>query len=75
MNNLTVQFDDDNTITKPRAEWIKELINKRVYEIDDTDDLDNYLKCILLNGVKGFKDYDDEALIKIIIDELEDENL
>jgi hypothetical protein len=72
MSNLTVQFDDDNIVTKSRSEWVEQLVNKRVYEIDDTDDLDNYLKCILLNGVKGLKDYDDETLIKIIIDELED---
>jgi hypothetical protein len=72
MTNLTVQFDD-GIMTKSRSEWIEQLINKRVYEIDDTDDLDTYLKCILLNGIKGFKDYDDEALIKIIVDELGDE--
>jgi hypothetical protein len=72
MSNLTVQFDDDNIVTKPRAEWIEQLINKRVYEIDDTDDLDTYLKCILLNGIKGLNDYDDEALINIIFYELED---
>jgi len=72
MTNLTVQFDD-GIMTKPRSEWIEQLINKRVYEIDDTDDLDTYLKCILLNGIKGLKDYDDEALLKIIIDELGDE--
>jgi hypothetical protein len=72
MSNLTVQFDDDNIVTKPRAEWISELVNKRVYEIDDTDDLDNYLKHILMNGIKGFNDYDDKTLINIIVDELED---
>jgi hypothetical protein len=72
MTNLTVQFDDD-IVTKPRSEWIEQLINKRVYEIDDTDDLDTYLKCILLNGIKGLKEYDDVALINIIVDELGDE--
>jgi hypothetical protein len=72
MSNLTVQFDDDIIVTKSRSEWVEQLINKRVYEIDDTDDLDTYLKCILLNGIKGFKDYDDKTLIKIIIDELEE---
>lgn len=72
MSNLKVQFDDD-IVTKPRSEWIEQLINKRVYEIDDTDDLDTYLKCILLNGIKGLKEYDDEALLKIIVDELGDE--
>jgi hypothetical protein len=73
MDNLTVKFDDDNIVTKSRDEWIEQLINKRVYEIDDTDDLDTYLKCILMNGIKGLKDYDDEALINIILYELEDE--
>jgi hypothetical protein len=72
MSNLTVQFDDDNIVTKPRSEWIEQLVNKRVYEIDDTDDLDTYLKCILLNGIKGFNDYDDKTLINIIVDELEE---
>jgi hypothetical protein len=72
MSNLIVQFDDDNIVTKPRAEWISQLVDKRVYEIDDTDDLDTYLKCILLNGIKGFNDYDDKTLINIIVDELED---
>jgi hypothetical protein len=72
MSNLTVQFDDDIIVTKSRSEWVEQLINKRVYEIDDTDDLDTYLKCILLNGIKGFKDYDDKTLIKIIVDELEE---
>ena len=72
MSNLTVQFDDDNIVTKSKSEWVEQLVNKRVYEIDDTDDLDTYLKCILLNGIKGFKDYDDKALIKIIVDELEE---
>ena len=72
MSNLTVQFDDDTIVTKPRSEWVEQLVNKRVYEIDDTDDLDTYIKCILMNGIKGLKDYDDKALINIIIDELED---
>jgi hypothetical protein len=72
MSNLKVQFDDDTVVTKTRAKWISELVDKRVYEIDDTDDLDTYLKCILLNGIKGFNDYDDETLINIIVDELEE---
>jgi len=72
MINLTVQFDDNTIVSKPRSEWIAQLVDARVYQIDDTDDLDTYLKFILINGIKGFNDYDDKALISIIADELED---
>jgi hypothetical protein len=72
MSNLTIQFDDNDIVTKTRSEWLEQLVNKRVYEIDDTDDLDTYLKHILMNGIKGFNDYDDKTLINIIVDELEE---
>jgi len=70
MSNLTIQFDGGSIVTKSREEWIEQLVNKRVYQIDDTDDLDNYLKYILTNGIDGFNDYDDKTLSDIIADEL-----
>jgi hypothetical protein len=70
MDNLTIKFDDDTIVTKPRSEWIAQLVDARVYQIDDTDDLDTYLKYILINGIKGFNNYDDKTLINAIIDEL-----
>jgi hypothetical protein len=70
MDNLTIKFDDDTIVTKPRSEWISQLVDARVYQIDDTDDLDTYLKYVLINGIKGFNNYDDKALINAIIDEL-----
>ena len=70
---LTVNFKDLNlTITKPRTEWIDELIE---YTLDlayhDGEYANGILDDFLRSGFKGFYNMDDVELTREIIEQLE----
>jgi hypothetical protein len=70
--NLTVRFNCNNKITKPRQEWIDELLeNDLALCQSDSTYNDNTIYDLLLGGCKGYINMTDAEIAQEVYNQLE----
>ena len=69
---ITIEFNDDVTVSKTRQEWIDELLeNDLALCQSDSTYNDNTIYDLLLGGCKGYVNMTDEEISKEVYNQLE----
>jgi hypothetical protein len=69
---ITIEFNDDVTVSKTRKEWIDELLeNDLALCQSDSTYNDNTIYDLLLGGYKGYVNMTDEEISKEVYNQLE----